>query len=213
MSGLPRCPIGHDSTTEDYCDVCGIPMTADEPVTPASPEPATEQRCDNCGAVRDGRFCEECGHDAAKPVIRQTDAEADEWSALICADRSWFDEVQQRNGPDAKILEFPQGCPQRQVILSGWRLTIGRRSRSRGIEPDIDLSGPPPDPGVSAQHALLLARPGGWDLLDLDSTNGTTIGDATEPVPPNTPVALAHGDRIKLGAWTTITITRSATPS
>jgi FHA domain len=213
MSSLPRCPIGHDSATEDYCDVCGIPMTADEPVAPASPEPATEQRCDNCGAARDGRFCEECGHDAAKPVIRQTDAKADGWSVLIRADRSWFEEVRRRNGPDAKALEFPQDCPERQVILSGWRLTIGRRSRSRGIEPDIDLSRPPLDPGVSAQHAVLLARPGGWDLIDLDSTNGTTVGDATEPVLPNTPVALAHGDRIKLGAWTTITITRSPTPS
>jgi pSer/pThr/pTyr-binding forkhead associated (FHA) protein len=96
------------------------------------------------------------------------------------------------------------------VILSGARLTIGRRSLSRGIEPDIDLSGPPPDPGVSVRHALLLACPGGWELVDLDSTNGTTVGDATEPVPPNTPVALAHGDRIKLGAWTIITITCSA---
>jgi hypothetical protein len=189
-------------------------MTADEPVTPASPEPATEQRCDNCGAARDGRFCEECGHDAAKPIVpRLATAGSGEWSALIRADRSWFDEVRQRNGPDAKILEFPQHCPERRMILSGARLTIGRRSLSRSIEPDIDLSRPPPDPGVSVRHALLLARPGGWELVDLDSTNGTTVGDATEPVPPNTPVALAHGDRIKLGAWTIITITCSAMPS
>jgi pSer/pThr/pTyr-binding forkhead associated (FHA) protein len=69
------------------------------------------------------------------------------------------------------------------------------------------------DPGVSARHALLVARAdGGWELVDLDSTNGTTLGDATDPVAPNTAVALAHGDRINLGAWTTITITFSATP-
>lgn len=210
---MSSCPTGHDSATEDYCDVCGIPMTGDEPVSVANPEPATEQRCDNCGAVRDGRFCEECGHDAAKPTIPRLTAGSGEWSALICADKSWFDEVRQRNGPDAKRLEFPQDFPERRVILSGRRLTIGRRSRSRGIEPDIDLSEPPADPGVSARHALLLARPGGWDLVDLDSTNGTTLGDITEPVPPNTPVALAPGDRIKLGAWTTITITCSAMPT
>jgi len=35
------------------------------------------------------------------------------------------------------------------------------------------------------------------------------LGDAPEPITPNTAVALAHGDRIKLGAWTTITITYS----
>jgi hypothetical protein len=210
---MSSCPAGHDSVTQDYCDVCGVPMTGDEPLTAAAPEPATEQLCVNCGAAREGRFCEECGHDGAKPIIPRQTAGSGEWSALVRADRSWFDEVRQRNGPDAKTLEFPEDCPERRVILSGARLAIGRRSLSRGIEPDIDLSGPPPDPGVSAQHALLLARSGRWELVDLDSTNGTTLGDATEPVPPNTPVALTHGDRIKLGAWTTITIMCSAMPS
>jgi pSer/pThr/pTyr-binding forkhead associated (FHA) protein len=130
----------------------------------------------------------------------------------VQADRSWFEEVRSRNGPDVAMLEFPQYCPQRRFILSGLQLTIGRRSRSRGVEPDIDLAGPPLDPGVSALHALLVARTdGGWELVDLNSTNGTTLGDAAVPVTPNTAVTLAHGDCIKLGAWTTITITFSAT--
>jgi len=88
-------------------------------------------------------------------------------------------------------------------------VAIGRRSRSRGTNPEIDLSGPPLDPGVSAQHALLVARSdGGWDLVDLDSTNGTSLGDSSDPLAANTPVALSPGDRIRLGAWTTITVER-----
>jgi hypothetical protein len=207
---MATCPAGHDSATTDYCDVCGTLLTADDPAaTPA-------QRCASCGASRDGRFCEVCGYDAAKPVDPTPVvpvAGTGEWSALVQADRSWFEEVCRRNGPDVAILEFPRYCPQRRFVLTGTQLAIGRRSRSRGIEPEIDLSGPPLDPGVSALHALLVARSdGGWELVDLDSTNGTTLGDATDPVAPNTAVALAHGDRIKLGAWTTITITFSAMP-
>jgi hypothetical protein len=32
------------------------------------------------------------------------------------------------------------------------------------------------------------------------------LGDEPHPIPPNTPVPLADGTRIKLGAWTTITL-------
>lgn len=174
-----------------------------------------------CDGVLESGSCNVCEHAAratpgtwARPTGHQvaTHRVAGEWSALVRADRSWFDEICRRGGPDAAILEFPPCCPQRRFTLSGTRLAIGRGSRSRGIEPDIDLSGPPLDPGVSALHALLLARPdGGWELVDLDSTNGTTVGDAIDPIAPNTAVALAHGDRIKLGAWTTITIMFSGT--
>ncbi len=188
-------------------------MTGDGPAAVAA---APAQRCASCGATLDGRFCEVCGHDAAKPTDPMPAgavAGPGEWSALVRADRSWFEEVRRRNGPDAATLEFPGYCPQRRFVLSGTRLAIGRRSRSRGIEPEIDLSGPPLDPGVSARHALLVARPGGgWELIDLNSTNGTTLGDATDPIAPNSAVALAHGDCIKLGAWTTITVTFSERP-
>jgi FHA domain len=174
-----------------------------------------------CDGVLEYGGCNVCGQVAwATPDTRArhtghqsaTHRVPGEWSALVRADRSWFDEVCRRGGPDAAILKFPPYCPQRRFTLSGTRLAIGRGSRSWGIEPDIDLSGPPLDPGVSALHALLLARPdGGWELVDLDSTTGTTVGDTTDPIAPNTAVTLAHGDRIKLGAWTTITIMFAAT--
>jgi hypothetical protein len=131
----------------------------------------------------------------------------DVWTVVVRADREWYEEVRRRDGPDAATVEFPPYCPERRFVLSGFQVEIGRRSRRRGTNPQIDLSGPPLDPGVSAQHALLVARSdGGWELVDLDSTNGTSVGDSTDPLAPHTPVPLADGVRIRLGAWTTITV-------
>ena len=54
----------------------------------------------------------------------------------------------------------PPSSPERRFQLSGAEVRIGRRSVSRRIEPEIDLTGPPTDPGVSRLHAVLTARPG-----------------------------------------------------
>jgi hypothetical protein len=232
------CPAGHASTTTDYCDICGAPMTvrADSaPDAQAAPEvlPPEELRCAACGEVREGRFCETCGYDsdlgnpaggaatlglpvaggsADAPSPRELGAAAaaaeptgGTWTAVVRADRDWFEEVRSRRGPDADTLQFPRYPTDRRFPLTGPQMLIGRRSRSRGIDPEIDLADV--DPGVSVVHALLVARAdGGWDLVDLDSTNGTVLDGDPRPIPPNTPVTLADGARIKLGAWTTITV-------
>jgi hypothetical protein len=53
-------------------------------------------------------------------------------------------------------------------------MRIGRRGASRGIEPEIDLTGPPADPGISHLHAVLPVEPhGGWAVLDSGPSNGT----------------------------------------
>ena len=127
--------------------------------------------------------------------------------ALIKADRAYFDSVLAEMGPDAAGLAFPPYCPERRVPLLGDQVRIGRRSTSRALLPEIDLSAPPEDPGVSHLHAVLLSRPdGSWNLIDPGSTNGTTVNGATEPIPVNVPVPVGHGDRIHVGAWTTITL-------
>jgi pSer/pThr/pTyr-binding forkhead associated (FHA) protein len=104
-------------------------------------------------------------------------------------------------------VTFPHYCPPRTFALDGAQMTIGRRSRSRGVEPEIDLSGPPLDPGVSTVHAVLVkGADGSWDLVDVGSRNGTVINDAPDLIAPNAPVHLAVGDRIKIGAWTVLTV-------
>ena len=87
---------------------------------------------------------------------------------------------------------------------SGWPGAIGRRSVSRHIEPEIDLTGPPADPGVSRLHAVLDRN---WSVIDSGSPNGILVNG--RQVPPGQAVPLRDGDRIHLGAWTVITITRS----
>ncbi|MFD7298544.1 FHA domain-containing protein [Streptomyces sp. NPDC059897] len=131
------------------------------------------------------------------------------WSATIGPDRDYFMAMMQRSGPEASGLNLPAYSPEQQRQLTGNQLSIGRRRHSTGESPDIDLSVPPEDPGVSHQHAVLVQQPDGtWAVVDQNSTNGTTVNGGDEPIQPFVPVPLQDGDRVHVGAWTTITIRR-----
>jgi pSer/pThr/pTyr-binding forkhead associated (FHA) protein len=113
--------------------------------------------------------------------------------------------------PPAEIISFPEGTPERRFPLSGSELLIGRRSVSKGIHPEIDLTappgGPPTDTGVSRLHAkLVTGSDGGWSVIDLGTENGTLVNG--REIPSGTLIRLRNGDRINLGMWTVITITR-----
>jgi predicted component of type VI protein secretion system len=143
---------------------------------------------------------------------------------MVTADRAYYDGMRAANEQDAEVIHFPDQFPARRIPLSrlsadrasgsgaagGWSqggaaLSVGRRSRSRHIEPDIDLTG---DPGVSRQHAMLTTAPNGtWTITDQGSPNGTLVNGAEIPVGQAVP--LRDGDYVNLGAWTRITITRS----
>ena len=153
-----------------------------------------------------GRSAPVAPGDPSAPVAPGDPASAGRWRAVVRADRAWFEEVRRRDGVDAAALEFPRYVQERRFALSGPQVAIGRRSAARGTEPEVDLTGL--DPAVSAAHALLVARPdGGWDLVDVGSTNGTTLAVEDGPIPPHRPVPLADGAVIHLGAWTTVTLT------
>ncbi|MFF3907132.1 FHA domain-containing protein [Streptomyces sp. NPDC001848] len=131
------------------------------------------------------------------------------WTATIGPDREYFMAMMQRSGPEAAGLNLPAYSPEQQRMLTGNQVTIGRRRHSTGDTPDIDLSVPPEDPGVSHQHAMLVQQPdGSWAIVDQNSTNGTTVNGSEEPIQPFVPVPLRDGDRVHVGAWTTITIRR-----
>lgn len=131
------------------------------------------------------------------------------WTAVIAPDREYFMAMMQRSGPDAGGLNLPAYSPEQHLPLNGNQITIGRRRHSTGESPDIDLSVPPEDPGVSHQHAVLVQQPdGSWAVVDQNSTNGTTLNGAEDPIQPYVPIPLNDGDRVHVGAWTTITIRR-----
>lgn len=208
------CPTGHESTDLEYCEVCGLAMSGPVAAPPkAAPAPGATT-CPACGAALDGRFCESCGHDslAALPAAAVTPAAVTpqagpaSWTATVSADRIYYNAVMAIGGPDSDSVAFPAFCPDRFFPLRGNQITIGRRSDSRGINPDIDLTGPPEDPGVSHLHAMLIVQPSGLSIVDVGSSNGTTVNEDQTPLRPNVPRALSTGDQIHLGAWTTITV-------
>ena len=98
------------------------------------------------------------------------------------------------------------------VALRHTSSLIGRVSRSRGIAPEVDVSG---DPGVSRRHAQLTTDGSRWFIEDLGSANGTYVGAATAelpggPVPGGQKREIAAGEQIYLGAWTRIVIRKAA---
>jgi pSer/pThr/pTyr-binding forkhead associated (FHA) protein len=126
----------------------------------------------------------------------------------VRADATYFEVVKAMGGEDAGTLAMPRFVAERRFALTGQQMVIGRRSRSRGVNPDIDLVGPPEDPGVSHVHALLVPQgAGGWAVVDMESANGTYLNDPnSSPLDPNVPVALKDGDVVYLGAWTALAI-------
>ncbi|WP_228471596.1 FHA domain-containing protein, partial [Streptomyces alkaliphilus] len=126
------------------------------------------------------------------------------WMLDIAPDHDYFTAMMRRSGPEAARLRMPGPGGGQRILLEGPQMSIGRTRPSTGEAPDIDLSRPPEDPGVSHQHALLVRQPDHtWTIVDQGSTNGTTVNYEEEPIPPYVPVPLREGDRVHVGAWTT----------
>lgn len=208
------CPRGHQSETTDYCDQCGALIAGGAPsggtggrstqvlpvVEEADTSPAARREpCPACGARRSGddRYCESCGYDfLAPPPPTAT------WEAIVTADRDQFDRLAVAG------VSFPADYPERRFALADGEIRIGR-SRGHPDEqaPEIDLAAAPADPGVSRLHAMLeRCGDGGIVVRDLGSTNGTMVNDELLPIAPQTAIPLADGDRVRVGAWTTITV-------
>jgi len=87
--------------------------------------------------------------------------------------------------PRIHIIEVGQS--ERSIELRG-TATVGRETNNDIVLDEIT---------VSRCHALLLARPEGIALVDLESTNGTRVNDTCAP--PDELVPLKDGDVITLG--------------
>lgn len=208
---MPTCSEGHTSAATDYCDVCGVQI-APSAARSTPPPPTAAKSCPACGASVLGRFCETCGHDSALPAPATPPAAADPspapvgWTAVVAADREFYDRVVAREGPDT--VDYPQFFPVRRIALHSDTALIGRGNRDQGVHPDIDLGIHPADRGVSGQHAVLRISESGVTVTDLGSTNGTSLNGSDTLLANGEETPLADGDRIHVGAWTTITVVR-----
>lgn len=232
------CPQGHPSVATDYCDTCGSPITAagsgsvasnssSASPNPVRPNPTAPTPCPHCGvdSTADALFCESCGYDfttgatpradaAGVPDFNQS-AEGDlappvapsvplTWVAEVWVDPDWFadqDSTEQCPSP---------GLPE-VVPLRNQSVLVGRTSQSRNIHPEIDCRS---DIGVSRRQAQLTTDGSRWWVEDLQSSNGTYIGQGsgalpTEALPAGQRNELAVDARVYVGAWTRIVVRRA----
>jgi hypothetical protein len=218
------CPSGHISATSDYCDQCGAriegPSVAAELAVAAGAEVPRDSipiptstatvatPCPVCRVLRAGsdRFCEGCGYDFAAGVRTHPDpgTVAAVWTAIVEADRTYYD----RLAPDD--VEFPSASTPRTVTLHGAELRIGRGGASGAADVDVDIAGAAADPAVSRLHAVLVRQlDGSYTIVDKGSSNGTTLNESAREISADEPIPLKDGDRIHIGAWTTITVRRT----
>jgi hypothetical protein len=139
-------------------------------------------------------------------VLAPTSALTAEISLVVNADRDYYKAQIERGDIVESEFPFPKYPNERRFTFDVSPVRIGRASASRGIAPEIDLTGPPLDPAVSHLHAQLLRHDEGWVVVDLGSANGTRLNDAEEPLEAETEIPVNPGDRIHLGVWTTITV-------
>jgi FHA domain len=203
------------------------PVAPPSASTPARLTSASPQPCPHCSATNpaDVLFCEDCGYDFATgqlpPVsisdpasgsvvssqrvpVEPANLSGVEWVAEIWVDPDWFTNQQ------AEGTCPTSGLPT-VVPLRGTPLLIGRRSRGRNIEPEIDCAS---DAAISHRHAELTRNGERWSVKDLGSTNGTYVGSPRgiyphDPLPPHRPRELADDERIYLGAWTRVVVRKA----
>ena len=210
---MPTCPAGHDSATDDYCDTCGAPISSiasalaqpDEAAAEAAGEAdegaaaAGGVSCPGCGTTVVGRFCESCGYNVESGQAPTTATV----TLSLSADRGHWQRMSQSGEPP-----FPAAVPALTFDLTGDRASLGRIRAGATSDVDLALTGTAADPGVSHYQCEFSRRPdgGAWTVRDTDSSNGTWINDAPEPLPAGATHTLTEGDRILIGAWTCLTV-------
>lgn len=189
----------------------GGPLSSDEPraaepteapsgrTSVASPKAA--ELCPECGTKRigDDVYCEGCGYDFVNRAPKAAPAPATQrWEAVIAADRVHFERGEWLG------VDFPDRFVPLTIPLDLGELRIGRGELDARW-PEIDLE----DPAVSRFHALLARQDdGSFAIVDQGSTNGTTLNDDPTPLAAKVAFQLKEGDRVHIGAWTTISLRR-----
>jgi hypothetical protein len=207
VSGVQLCPNCSTENVADalFCEACGYDFTTGtmprSAVQLSPPDAALE-------AQPPTPTPNVSSPEAAKPDQPAANVSPElsfSWVAEVWIDPAWYEA---QESPDA----LPSAGLPAIVPLRHTSILIGRKSKSRNINPDIDCE---PDTGTSRRQAQLTTDGTRWWVEDLGSSNGTFVGAASEPLPEDPiPVGprreLRPDDRIYVGAWTRLVI-REAT--
>ena len=193
----PNCAVANLADAL-FCEACGYDFT-----TGTMPRSATTTNALDLGVSPGGAAP---GSGAAAGAGSVAPPVAVEWVAEIWVDPDWY--ADQESDEPCPSPGLPVVVPLRTQSLM-----IGRRSKSRNINPEIECAS---DVGVSRRQAQLTTDGQRWWVEDLQSSNGTYVGAASGPLPIEALPAgqrreLVADDRIYLGAWTRIVV-RRATP-
>jgi hypothetical protein len=170
-------------------------------------------RCPNCDGTRRPaeRFCPRCRYEFATgrrpqpPVLVPLRRPATRWELRVDTDDGYA------STRAADGLATPAGRPTVVVPLERPTVVIGGMAGPPDEEQLVNLRDLTGDPGVSKVHALLSRRAdGNYRLSDPGSMNGTRLNSHEVRIPRNRPTPLRDGDQIFVGAWTRLTIRRTA---
>lgn len=213
-----RCPQGHQSLNDEYCDVCG----AVNPAHAMARAPTDhlglafgvgEQRCMVCGATRDGtdRYCANCGYDfeMQEPLLPQP--QPAELAPMPRASASLPPDGAANAAPGLMLVvgvnpaRFnepdspapPVDVSERMFVIDRSPMLIGRDGP--GLE--IPIHG---DPYVSRVHAEIVWMGSGWGIRDLGSTNGTKVNGV--PVATSEVRPLRPEDVVELGFFSQLKV-------
>lgn len=177
----------------------------------APPPPTNQQKCGTCGHLnRVGvLICENCGTSlisAAATILGtqkltkdqveaavspDTKLKTAEVNALLAAGADFFD--------DTMLLRLEiDGSPTPILVYPKAETSLGRRDPAGGTMPEVDLTSYAAYRlGVSRRHALLRQSDHHLQLVDLGSSNGTTVNGVR--LAPHQPRTLRDGDEVMLG--------------
>ena len=157
--------------------------------------------CSECGSSQypGTLFCSECGKTLVGSAVSEpTDilpfTEFDNRPLPIAVD------IQALDPPEkSKQILFVIPSSRRRIELKlKHQIRIGRADPEAKIIPELDLTQDKGiENGISRLHATIQLAKQGVILMDLDSTNGTSLNQSR--LPAQKPFLVRSGDEIKLG--------------
>jgi len=165
-------------------------MKADENICPVCKESNELEAvvCGHCGAALEDPFMDPGGRTKITNISPE----------LLEGTRDWS--VDKTAVPEKGIALYIEGEFKPIHLDSGAEFFVGRKrgSTSEVVDNLLDLS---PmggyGQGISRRHALIRRTEKGYEILDLDSVNGTWVNDVK--LAANRPYPLESGSHLRLG--------------